>query len=217
MTDPLLAISLDDINTDKGCLQHLFLAETMTPGKNEYNKSEAIRGFKAMKSVLYNRLVLKNRFGAPNGKNIRDIAAAKDQFPEIVKTATGIALIPGFQKIVDDCVAIANNANDPRQTAYKEHIQAAISVSTIPNAEDEFINIKNIKGVATKGGVYGFNKGATGPMGSMIQIPIDAVDTNNVKHSGTILKNIFYTLPKDFSLMVNIETGLWEPASDSLR
>lgn len=53
---------LNDINTDKGCLQRLLIAEARTPAHSAYNFNEIKIVLQAMKAVVVNRKILGKNY-----------------------------------------------------------------------------------------------------------------------------------------------------------
>lgn len=170
---PELPIGLHAANTERGILQHVFIAETFNPEQqNVYSLSEAERSFNAMKSTIFNRLKTPRDFGAPGATSIIDIVTAPRQFEGFTKNAAGNVVVGTQQQtVIYNVLSFANYTNHPRRANHLQFVEKAITISKGTGISDEFVNIKDIGGTAVTGGVFGWNKGA--PIGEgLLKYPL---------------------------------------------
>lgn len=187
-----MPIQLDSINTEQGCLQHIFLAETKNAELPGFNPAEVVRSFTAMKSTIENRLKTPSQFGAPGAKNIIDIVTAPGQFDGFTKSGGKVVITPKIETLIKNILTHANQPTHPRMQHHKNFVQSAISVSQT-KIQDEFSAITKIGTTKVIGGVYGWNRGAE-MGGRFVKIPNGCLDSNNIAHDGIIMGNQFWTL-----------------------
>ena len=128
------AIALPGANTDAGLLTRLILAETMTPMLAGSSGGDIPECMRLMRVVLENRLARPSaRWSSAGARSLGDVVRARNQFEGFQAYP---ALSVGVAGSIDQLVALANNAADPRQQRMLEHIQLAISIATGPSPRD---------------------------------------------------------------------------------
>lgn len=202
----MATIALDDLQTDKGCLQHLLAAESLGPFDSAYNFDQIKIVLRAMNAALKNRHALTKPwiFCASTASTIRDIICAPisqtgcqgKQFEGFSKVDGKVQITLDISSRIADLVRVANDATDSRQAKASQHLQEII---TVVNGllSDPYSSIPGtIGGVKIKAGVFGWKTaGASPPGGSFIKIP----QTNPpLSHpDGMLQKTQFYTIRED--------------------
>ena len=127
-------ITLPPAGTENGAVVRLLLAESLSP--LAYNEADIRLGMQYMRVVLQNRTKDPAHYGGKAGQNsVLDIIKAShpEQF-------AGFSNYPQIgndqQSVIDAIVRIANNDDDPRQTAYANHITNAEAVAAQPVIKD---------------------------------------------------------------------------------
>lgn len=183
---PFAPISLPDKDTDAGLFARLLIVENRTPAHASYNVQEALRGMKAMKAVVHNRLLKPSLFGAPGARTALDIVTAPGQFRGFSKDAQGkLALTQALQSNIDD---VLRNANTGAPGKFHEFVTNAINVG-LAAPDDPFKSLTTIGGGEVKPGAFGWRtEGSAEPGGLFVKIT-DAL-------SGQIAGNRFFALKK---------------------
>jgi hypothetical protein len=117
-------ITLAPFDTPEGEMERAFLTETRSPGNPKYDPKIDLEAMRDMRQVIENRLKAPESYAAKDRKDQIDILKAPGQFPEFKHYP---ASIPSYVQID---VSRANNATDPQHTAYREHVQHAITAAT---------------------------------------------------------------------------------------
>lgn len=171
-------ITLDDVNTEAGCLQHLLLAEARTPSHPTYNFDEVRLSLMAMKQVLLNRKSLGKAyiFCSKGAQTIIDFICAPvttsgcqaKQFAGFSLGANGrIAVDPAILTRLQDAVTIANNSQDPRNTKFVRHLTEIIRI-TQSQVTDPYQNIPgSINGTSVLKGAYGWRTAGSADPGGL--------------------------------------------------
>jgi len=127
MPDP---IRLDEVGTPAGLRERLFLHETLTPAFARYDREEAFHVMWFIRQVLANRVAHPRVFGIRGTvRSEADLMAIPNQFPGF---ETYPRLSAAEMTNVNECVRLANATGDRRQSAYRQHVQDAITVATAP-------------------------------------------------------------------------------------
>lgn len=183
---PDTAITLPDANTDAGLFSRLLIAESRSPSSPAYKADEVLKGMKAMKAVVNNRLQKPSVFGAPGGKIFLDIVAAPGQFAGFSKNAQGkLVIATTVQQRIDDAVAKANSGQPGK---FHEFVTNALNVAAAP-PDDPFASLTKIGNIEVKPGAFGWRtEGSSDPGGFFVKIP--------AANSGAIAGNQFFAVEK---------------------
>jgi len=184
-------LALPDLQTDEGAIAHLLLSESLTPFSKDYDADQVVRGMKAIRAILDNRLnhvpqkYAAKDVDADGAKTARDVIG-KGKFQGFSQTGGKIAVSDGVRKRIDD---ILKQANTGKPGKFYKHVQAALEVAKSP-ADDPFKDLKMVGTVAVTGRVYGMYQAAAGGDlgGDFVYIGKDA--------GGLLGGNKFYTLKK---------------------
>lgn len=181
------AITLPDVNTDAGLFSRLLIAESRSPSNPAYKADEVLKGMKAMKAVVNNRLLKPSVFGAPGGKNFLDIVTAPGQFAGFSKNPQGKLVVDTqVQQRIDDAVAKANSGQPGK---FHEFVTNAINVATAP-PDDPFSSLTKIGNIEVKPGAFGWRtEGSSAPGGFFVKIPAG--------DSGALGGNQFFAVKKN--------------------
>jgi hypothetical protein len=164
----LASVSLPEGSTDAGMLTRLLLAETRAPGGPGYSLEAATEAMQLMRLVLENRLKTPSgRWASQGARTLRDVVRSPGQFAGFEGYPT---LSSGMTQLIDNMVAIANDAGDGRSQRMRAHIEAAIGVARGPVPRDP-----------TNGGVYWWRTEGSGSPGTGISV------------YKTVLGNTFYS------------------------
>jgi hypothetical protein len=221
-------MNLDPLSTEAGCYQHLILAECRGPATPGYSFSEIQTVMKAMRACIQNRLALSRprlfcSVGATTSIHymfapVSGVGCQAQQFRGFswnAATSTPVIAAPQ-QTVIDNLLAVANNASDPRQQRFITHINEAKAVSSAA-VTDPFSGIPNIIGTESiRTGVYGWRTGGAGGGGGAYRaIPQTVVPYS---HPNGYIQGIqFYTILADASLLLLIEKELDENAADLIN
>jgi hypothetical protein len=176
------AIVLDDLQRDNGCLQHLILAECMTPNFASYDFAKAQNVIKAMKAVVVNRKNLNKPgvFCSVGATTIVHYICAPvsgagcqaQQFQGFSWENNMARVSAAVLNRINDALAIANSAAHPKKAAFIKHINEIISVSNTA-ITDPYKDIPStISGVSVLKGAYGWRTSGSGTGGgSYIAVP----------------------------------------------
>jgi hypothetical protein len=184
---PFAPISLPDKDTDAGMFARLLIVESRTPARPNYDAAEVLRGMKAMKAVVHNRLLKPSSFGAPGGKTVLDIVTAPGQFKGFSKDEQGkLSLSQALQNLIDDVLTKANTGAPGK---FHEFVTNAINVGSAA-PDDPFKSLTSIGGVEVKPGAFGWRtEGSADPGGFFVKI--------TGTPSGLIAGNQFYAVKKN--------------------
>ena len=204
-------ITLDDVNIEAGCLQHLLLAEARTPSHPAYDFDEVRVSLMAMKLVLFNRKSLGKAhvFCSKGAQTIVDFICAPvttsgcqaQQFAGFSLGANNrVAVDASIMTRIQDAISIANNAQDPRSTEFIRHLTEIVSVSK-GQVPDPYQNIPgNINGTSVLKGAYGWKTaGSADPGGAYVRIPPSTPPLSYP--NGSIQGIQFYTIMASVSFL----------------
>jgi hypothetical protein len=121
-------MTLPAANTQEGLVARLLLSETQTPANATYSDADAQKAMKWMHLVLHNRLKAPTRFGAKTNAGIVDLIKAKDQFAGFGNYPEMAA---GVKTRVDEILKKANDINDTKQSAFRQHVQHALDTAAL--------------------------------------------------------------------------------------
>ena len=202
----MAAFTLDDLQTDKGCLQHLLAAESLGPFDPAYNFAQIKIVLRAMNAAVKNRHALAKPwiFCASTASTIQDIICAPisptgcqgKQFDGFSNVNGKVQLSDAITKRIAELLRIANDVTDPRRAKASQHLQEIITVVAGP-LSDPYISIPiTIGGIKIKAGVFGWKTaGATPPGGSFMKIPQTSPPLAHP--DGMLQKTQFYTIRED--------------------
>lgn len=115
-------------------LTRLLLAETITPTRAGQSADDIPECMRSMRVVIENRLARPSaRWGSAGARSLRDVVRARNQFEGFQAYPTLSVRVAGS---IDQLVALANNAGDPRQQWMLQHIRLAINIATGPSTRD---------------------------------------------------------------------------------
>lgn len=183
---PFAPLPLPDKDTDAGMFARLLIVENRTPAHPRYDAAEALRGMKAMKAVVHNRLLKPSVFGAPGATKPLDIVTAPGQFRGFSKDAQGkLALTQALRDLIDD---VLQKANTGAPGKFHEFVTNAVSVGSAA-PDDPFKSLTSVGGVEVKPGAFGWRtEGSAEPGGSFVKI--------TGTPSGLIAGNQFFAVKK---------------------
>lgn len=128
-------VELPSAQTDAGLFARLFLAEAPNPEDPHYTIPEDVKV-----SMSWMRVVVENRLAKPRvewasagAKTLADVVRAEGQFAGFSKYPY---LPNNIQRNIDDAIRIANDGEDSRRSAYKAHVDAALTVAAMPKVID---------------------------------------------------------------------------------
>jgi hypothetical protein len=184
-------LTLPDLQTDEGALAHLLLSESLTPFSKDYDFDQVVRGMKAIRAIVDNRLhhipakYPAKDLDADGAANARDIIG-KAKFQGFSLSGGKLAMTAGVQNRIADTLKQANTGKPGK---FHKHVQAALDVAKGP-PDDAFKGLKMVGTVAVTGRVYAMFQAAAGggPGGDFVYI--------GEANGGLLGGNKFYTLKK---------------------